>query len=89
MEIDLPPTATDVSADGLLGLPANDRAAQLSSVAEIRMDLVMNRVYNEGLSPVPSIHIPACVYVLFASRWRIVEPLNRRPRPAGWRRKAP
>jgi hypothetical protein len=49
IEIDLPPTATDVSADGLLGLPAKDKAAQLSSVAEIRMDLVMNRVYTEGL----------------------------------------
>src|SRR5271170_4681272 len=43
--IALPPTVTEVCAAGLCGFPAKESAAVVSSVAEIRMDLLMNRVY--------------------------------------------
>src|ERR1700722_6786053 len=50
--IDLPPRVTEVCAEGLCGLPAKS-AEQVSSVAGIRMDLLMNRVYRGNHSHGP------------------------------------
>jgi hypothetical protein len=41
MVIVLPPMTVDAVAAGLCGLPANDKAAEISSVAEMVMNLVM------------------------------------------------